>query len=307
LQAAEIWIGTDEPEWREANHWPPNDYMALFRPDAPWQKVTHSISVFHFTKRFVVNSPDDLLSQVFAETRRRGLKIAVQATPLVATTECGRGAEGHGPPNDMEVMATKLKRIGVEPDYLVMDEPLWFGHRWNGSQSVVACRKSISTIAEETANKMKAVRRILPHVRIGDIEPMGIGEAQDVGWVDDIAQWLDAYQSAMGEPLSFFHADVVWLVPDWQHVLSETASAVKSRHILLGIIYNGTPRDKTDEEWVETAERNFKYVETTLNLQPDQAFFFSWMDRPRQMLPESKHGTFTNLVLQYLRWRSLEH
>jgi hypothetical protein len=277
--------------------------MSLFQTNAPWPKAAAATKVFFLTRRFVLTAPDDDIRKVLIGLAQRHLKLAVQATPLIASRECGLGAEGYGPPNDMEAIAIRLEQLGAPLDYMVMDEPLWYGHRWNGGSAVVACHAPIPQIASEASSKMKAVRKIYPNVKIGDIEPMGVPAAQAQGWATEIAEWMDAYKRAMGERLGFFQADVVWLSPVWQGVLISVVCSARIRDIPLGMIYNGTPRDSTDSGWVDDAEAHFRYVEDVLHIAPAEAFFLSWMDHPRGMLPESKEGTLTNLVLRYANWQ----
>jgi hypothetical protein len=304
LQAAEIWIGTDEPEWRKVNHWPANDYLEMFSVDAPWRVVASRVDVFHLTKRFILEAPDVELRLVIGDLKRRGIKIAVQGTPLVASKKCGLGIEGYGPPDDILNMSKRLKSLGGEIDYVSMDEPLWFGHRSNGPPGSTPCHSTIPEIAQQTAVKMRSLRTIFPDAKIGDIEPMGIPAEFAEAWKNDLKEWMDAYRQEMGEPLAFLQLDVIWMNPTWREVLSSAIKSAKEREVPIGIIYNGTPKDATDEAWVEGATSNFKYVEGDMGLKPAQAFFFSWMDHPRQMLSETKPGSLTNLILRYLQWKS---
>jgi hypothetical protein len=50
---------------------------------------------------------------------------------------------------------------------------------------------------------------------------------------------------------------------------------------------------------------HFRYIESGLGLIPDQAIFHTWVPFPKHNLPESQFGTLTNLVIQYLRRRSV--
>ena len=281
--------------------------MQLFEPDAPWQRAQANVSVFGFTKRFILESSDAELSAIAKTLEAHHIKIAVQATPLIATKRCGLGSESFGPPDDMAGIALKLKRAGVDLSYLDMDEPLYFGFFWNGRPPIIACHLPIEEVARETAAKLQAVRKVFPHVIIGDIEPMGITPSFEVAWIKDIALWMDAYQRAMGEPLGFLQADVVWQSPSWPLILTNVASMLHARKVPLGIIYNSTPFDTSDVSWIDDAQAHFELVEGRMHIKPDQAVIETWTDFPRQILPDSTPDSLTNLVLRYAAWEAKQH
>jgi hypothetical protein len=301
---AQIWLSATEPIWRGIRGWPLNDYMDLFRPDAPWQHAVAQVMVFGVSKRFVLETPESDLVAIINALRRHNIKLSVQATPLFASRECGLGVEGHGPPNDMVMVATRLKLLGADMAYMTMDEPLFYGHRFKGSPGISACHTTVPEIARQVAAKMMAVRKIYPSVVIGDIEPMGVLPAEVQDWTHQIAEWIAAYRDAMGEPLGFFQADVVWQRPSWRDVLLATVSIARANRVPLGIIYNGMPTDATDAVWIDDAESHFRLVEGSMKISPDQAILQSWTDHPRSMLPESNRDALTNLVLRYSAWQS---
>src|SRR5207237_1403411 len=80
---------------------PANDFMELFEPNSPWQKTASAIHGFELSKRFVLEAPDADLMRVIAGLRQRNIALSVQGTPLIASSTCGLGVEGHGPPHDM--------------------------------------------------------------------------------------------------------------------------------------------------------------------------------------------------------------
>ena len=304
--AAEIWFRATEPVWRSVMHWAPNDYYQLFQPDAPWQHAAADVAVFNFSRRFILETPEPQLRQAIDALKRLKLKVAMQATPLTATTECGRGVESFGTPTDMHDLALKLSRLGAEVSYVTMDEPLWYGHEWNGKPGIVACHLPIAEIARQTAEKMRQIRSVFPNVKIGDIEPMGVNHDQIAGWPRDLSTWIDAYRTAMGEPLDFIMADVVWLGPDWQNVLRDFAAMAASRRMRLAIIYNGQATDPSDAAWVDEAEEHFKFVEGQMGLKPAIASIDTWMERPDRLMPETERDTLTNLVLRYAAWQAAQ-
>ena len=301
-RAAEVWFAATEPVWRAVRGWPPNDWMALFQPNAPWQRAAAQVQVFELSKRAVLETNDSDLATVLNSLRQHHIRIAVQATPLLASQICGLGIEGHGPANDMVQVARRLKRFGADLAYLTMDEPLWFGHFYNGTGRQRSCHSSIVSIAQQAASKMKAVRQIYPGVVIGDDEPIGVPDAIASEWPEDIRAWLGAYRDAMGEPMGFLRADVVWQRKTWLDVLRRVIAVVRGGSVTFGIIYNGTPADTSDADWINDAQSHFEMIEGTLHIRPGQVMLQSWMDRPRAMLPETRADTMTNLVLRYGAW-----
>lgn len=302
----EVWLSATEPTWRNVRGWPSNDYISLFQEGAPWKRATRTVNVFELSKRFVIEADLQSLDAVLRNIQDRRFLLSVQATPLIASNSCGRGIEGYGPPDDMAKVAAKIQKAGGSLALLRMDEPLWYGHRATAKKGLTACHDDIEHLASQAAMKIATVREIFPGVAVGDIEPLGVPLTLAKGWEEDIAAWLGAYERAVGEPLAFFHTDVVWLQPSWRAVLPSVADLIRRRGIPFGIIYNGTPLDDSDVAWVESAAAHFREVEGQLRITPDQAILQSWMDRPRALLPEDKRGSMTSLVTAYSEWRSAQ-
>ena len=302
-----IWFSATEPPWRTVWGYPANDYMRLFAPDAQWHTAAAHVSVFELSKRFVNETPDPVLKTVVDNLRGRHIALSIQITPLLATTQCGLGVEGHGPAHDVALIAAKLKRIGAEVAYARMDEPLWYGHIWRGTGRIRGCRTAIGDLAKQAAEKLRELRGIYPSVKIVDIEPVGAPEELAPGWTSDMAAWLDAYRSVMGEPVEALHLDVAWQSQNWRAQLVRIAKIVQSSDIALGITYNGTRLDQSDQSWTDDARSHFVEVEKSVGIVPQHAIFQSWMDFPRAMLPDTQSGTLTNLVTGYVQQERTGH
>jgi hypothetical protein len=117
----------------------------------------------------------------------------------------------------------------------------------------------------------------------------------------EVLQWTEAYRTAVGEPLTFFHADMTWDSPLWSEQLKALSSYTHAKGIKLGIIYNGA--GKTGMEWTRTAEQRFMDVESRLKIVPNLAIIQTWDPQPDHMMPDSQPGTLTNLVLRYSAWQ----
>jgi hypothetical protein len=303
--AAELWFAPTDPVWRNIRGWPPNDFMALFRPGAEWPPALRKVRVFEITKRFALESSEADLAAVIETLRKYGVALSVQATPLLWTDHCGVGVEGHGPANDMTETAARIKKLGGELAYATMDEPLWYGHYFDrklkpgDKPRIAACHLSVDEIAAQAAIKIKALRAIFPKIVIGDDEPLGETLVAPETWAADIGDWLAAYRRAVGEPLGYFHADVVWSRPVWRVVLKKVVPHLAAERVAFGVIYNGDPQAPSDAAWLDTAFQHMEIIEKDMRLHPRHAVFQSWTDRPRDILPEDSPNAFANLILRY--------
>lgn len=301
--AAAIWVGAEPPEWRAVRGWGPSNYMDLFTPGAPWNRVAAATQAFFLTEWFVLRAPDADLARVIAGLKERHIAIAMQLVPLVARSTCGRAVESYGSPRDAMAAALRIRRLGGVLAYARMDEPLWFGHAFAGLAGRVGCRMPIAEVAAEAATKIAQLEEIFPAIQVGDSEPFGV-PLPDRIWAQDLAEWFTAYRVAVGRPLAFFHADCVWPRRNWQDQFLRGVRAVRAAGIPLGVIYDGAQRDDTDLSWTDAAIAHYRLVEGTLGIHPDAAIFQSWTDRPRRVLPENQPGTLTNVVASYLAWHA---
>ncbi len=301
--AVQIWMAATEPVWREIHGWPANDFLSLFESNAQWSQAGSRVNVFELSKKFIDATPENDLRRVLDDLKRRGIGIAMQGTPLLASKTCGLGVEGHGPPHDMAATARRIKQLGGQLAYISMDEPLFYGHRFTGDARRVACHLAISEVARQSADKIAEVREIFPEVKVGDIEPVGITPSDAAQWADDMTQWLRAFREATGTPLAFMRLDCVWLHPNWEAQFDAVVPRIRAEKVPLGIIYDGTPKDATDVEWTTSAQNHARLVERKLGDPPEQVAFQSWMDHPRAMLPENAPGSLTNLVRTYTQRR----
>jgi hypothetical protein len=75
----------------------------------------------------------------------------------------------------MAISVPKFHRIrltgsaGAEVGYIAMDDPLWFGHYYNGKN---ACHSSIDNVAERVAKNLHEYLKVFPNAIIGDGEPI---------------------------------------------------------------------------------------------------------------------------------------
>jgi hypothetical protein len=294
-QTPQIWLGGLDPISRHAKYpdtaW---DYMDMFQRNAPWHLAAANVKVFELGTKFVTEASDEMLSQIFTDLRQRNIAVAIGASWLPGSDACGKGVEGFTHPGTAESVANRIHRLDGDVQYVVLDEPLYFGHTYNKQN---ACQWPIPEVASKVAVEIALFQRVFPSAQICDVEPVA---APDAGWVNQIMQWTQAYQAVAHQPLACFQADVQWTGP-WQQQLTELKNRLHAAGMKLGIIYNGDGNAQTGLQWTQLSEQRVRMVEANSLLMPDQALIQSWTRQPDRMLPENQPGTMTNLVLQYVK------
>jgi hypothetical protein len=296
-RAAEIWLAGTDPVVRRTSYKDeqPSDYMQLFEDNAAWAKAAANVNAFKTTTQFVVGATDAQLAKMFAGLKKRNISFAMETLMLPPGDKgCGKGIEGYLDPNGLRSVIERILRLGGDLRYIAMDEPLWFGHTSNQQN---ACHSSIESVAQEVVFRISVIKKLFPNVEIGDIEPIATA-MQPNDWMEEINQWIQAYQKATGFPLRFFDADVTWAGP-WQLQLKSLATHLNAAKILFGIIYDGDPTDPNGVTWTTHAEERFSRVENDPTMAPQRAILQTWTLQPSRMLPETEPGTMTYLVDRY--------
>lgn len=273
-----------------------DDFMELFKVDAPWQTTTGNIQVFKLYGEWVFNHQGDAqLKKVVADLNRRGLAIAIETGPL-DPDGCGQGIEGFATVEGSLKMVRAIKSAGGTLHFIALDEPYYYGHFYDGPN---ACRWSAEKIAGEVDEFIKAVRNVFPNVIVGDTEALA-GPAGAKAYSD----WLDTFYAVNGYHLAFLHMDIDWSRPIWNEevkIIQEHGSQIG---VPVGIIYNGNAADKTDEDFLSATGERVKKLELATGVLPDHVLFQSWNDKPDRALPETEPYTFTGFINQYFTDKS---
>jgi len=279
------------------------DFMNLFTEDAPWTKAAQHVRIFNLYGGWVAHFPwepeeatDDELEQIIADLNRRGIAIGFEASPLVATDECGRGIEGFFGPEEGLRIVNRLKQFGATVRYVSLDEPFAFGHIYDGPN---ACQWPPEKIAQQVQDYVTAIKTVYPNAIIGDNEPLWAGVE-----VGELVEWLDAYKAVTGSHLSFIHLDLDFSRADWSMAAKQLEEAARARGIEFGIFYLGDAGDATDAAWLNKAFERARVYELVAGGTPDHVKFQSWHNRPDYVLPETNPDTFTALIKRYFRPRT---
>jgi hypothetical protein len=275
------------------------------QPDAPWPAFMDHVKVVSMLTQALAKIPDAELAQVAARLKQKHIALGVEMLAQAYTvpgvndpTGCGGGIEGYLPPEQTAALAAKLKRAGADLQYIAMDEPLWFGHYYNGPR---ACRSTIEHVADRVAANIKEYQKVFPHVVIGDSEPFPSITDQP-HWQDDFMAWRHFIHVKTGQPLAFTQVDINWGIQRWPASLESFEQFSRKTSYSFGIIYNAAPSRSgmTNQQWLDDAQRNFTHIEKTLGVIPDWAVFASWDRFPGHAITDQYGPGEDHLVKQYL-------
>jgi hypothetical protein len=286
----------------------PKDYMALFQPNAPWQRAASAVKVFEIPDELVFSASPGDLGLIVADLRRRHIDLGVGVAPLLGRGpgKCGYHVEGYGGPGGPHSLALHLTAVGATPRYFGMDEPLYFGHVFDRGRDNFGCRLSIPEVARDVATSVRQVRSVFPNVRFGDVEPLTFYDQdpwfRSGAWFTDLSAWFDAYEAAAGDKLAYFRIDT-WWTPHLSEQMPALSRLLNAKGIPLQIIYNGSGQDKTDSAWIASAVSHFKRFESGNWPLPDAVAIQFWTPHPSRILPETDPLTATGLIDQYLDWQ----
>jgi len=296
--------------------YPLTDFTQLFNSDATWQAgerkwegAGRHVQVMAFSTQYLTKVSDSILSNIvkMLKSRNIGLGIESLATNWYHEPPCGMGIEGYCDPGTTNAIVAKLLRVGGTPAYIGMDEPLWFGHFYDGKN---ACRSSLQDLAGRVAVNIRIYKAAFPNVVIGDIEPFPAVSNQP-NWQADLAVWVKAFHNATGTPLSFLRLDVNWDDPVLSmgpshntpspaaitSLVRKAASAARQNGLQVAVIYNGGIGN-TDALWMQEARDHIRIVEAS-GIRPEQVIFQSWDKFPARSLPDTDPNALASLINYY--------
>jgi hypothetical protein len=293
------------------------DFVQMFTPDAPWRVAAAHTQVFKLYGSFVGHATQPQIDAIVADLKRRHIDIALENgvldVPNTPTPPCGGLGliEGYGTPEQAKRIANMIKAAGGEVKYLVLDEPLYYGHF---SSKPHTCHSPIKVLLQQMQPTIAAYREVFRDIVIGEGEPTRFPAY--AGWQVDLKEWLTGEREVLGRPVAFVQLDIPW-TDDGGHVPGATspshqpADAITVYHALedlrrqhlvdgIGLIEDGTLKDMTDSAWVQDARGHLQLLEGQYHLRPDQEVFQSWMPHPSRALPETQPDTLTSLVDWYV-------
>jgi hypothetical protein len=275
-------------------HYSSADFLTFFDPSAPWSQVAPHINVVGLSIRALTQTSQSDLNMMLADLRQRNMSISLDMLPLPGggPTGCGYQVEGYSAPGQTRQIANNVKALGSVPKAYSMDEPLYYGHFYTGTN---ACQTDLPTLIQQVAQSVRDARSVFPGVEIGETEPI---PAVTQGGLTDLSNWLDLYQQTIGEPLGFMTLDMGWR-SQWSSQIPAVISLLHSKGVAVHVIYNGGSAT-SDGNWTSEAVSHFQAFEAIAK--PDAAEFMSWNPYPTHMLPDSDPTTLTGLVNGYIHY-----
>jgi hypothetical protein len=242
--------------------------------------------------QYLHHAPEPELAALIRALAARHVALAMEGLLLIESERCGRGVESYAGATAIPAIAERVKRAGGTLAYVAMDEPVWFGTRWQGSR---ACHDTVPEVAQQMARSVDILRQAFPALRFCDIEPLN-GHTQ--GLINDIMLFADRFRQATGVPVSCLHADLIWQAPDAMQQLATWKRAAKGAGMAFGVIFNGDPADKSDQAWAEHAVQRHRLVQSDPTIAADTAVFQTWMAHPTRLLPDSDPGTLAGVIVR---------
>ena len=286
------------------------DFMSMFTPSAPWSFTSSHTQVFKLYGSYLPFAAQDEINTVVADLNQRGIDIALEVGvmnvgPATTNPPCGGMGvlEGYGTPFLANLISAKIKEAGGQIKYIVMDEPIYYGHYYDGPH---ACQNTLNEILNLVTPTLAAYIDQFPDVIIGEAEPAS-QTATYPGWQNDLLTWATMFKQTLGAPLAFMQLDILWtngpIYSDLQNPLAYYAEVkqLQSQGLIerVGIIHDASPLDTTDAAWAQDTRNHIMWMEGHFGLRPDQDIFQSFLPNPTHALPESDPEALTSLVPWY--------
>lgn len=266
------------------------DFMALFDPEAEWQRAAAHTDVFQFFPEWLAwNASDEEVAQVVAGLEAWDLRMAVWVAPISNVRNCASEGEIAFRLGETERIIERVQAAGGSIDFAGFDLPFSYGVYFEDTRCNIERDRLLNLMQQHAA----LLRGAFPDIKIGDFEAV-LADADIGAYVD----WLDAYEAATGETFAFFHAVPDFNVPGWPGALMAMADATHERGIPFGVAYTGENVDDAND-YIFLMQSRISTLEGLEGWRPDHALFVSWHDQPDYALPDTEGHTFTNLIDRY--------
>jgi hypothetical protein len=265
------------------------DFPRLFEDPSAWPTGLAHIDVMQFRTAYITRRTAESAKD-YAYLKAHHIRFAVAMSVMPAET-CGGGVEGIMSHRGIDAYSRLIKvNGGIDIDYVVMDEPLYFGHDYAGKN---ACKLSIAEVAQGVAQSVATIRSYHPHAKFILVEP----QLALPGGPEELGQFIDAYKAAVGEYPASVRFDIQWR-KTWRADLPPFIAMLKARHIGFGVVYNAPGGIKDDHAWVAAARADAQGFAGAIPAKPDHIMIQTWDPNPVRTTPETDPDTMTG----YLKW-----
>ncbi len=266
------------------------DYGRLFAPNAPWRAGYEHIDVFQIRTPWVLRTDPDEVKQAFAFFAEHRIKVAA-VLGTVITEGCGVGIEGFGTARQTEVYPRRMKEMGLPLDYILVDEPVTWGHEYSGKN---ACRYPIADVAKRVAQSIRMAKKYYPDAKVVLVEaPQALK-----GGPAELLEFLNDWRKELGASPSVVRFDMQWR-QDWRRDTPGFVRMLAAHGIPYGVIWDGSnPQARDGREWIDEAKANVAAFHQLIAAPPSENVIQSWSAQPERDLPESDPSTMAG----YLKW-----
>jgi len=295
VAAQEIWFAPPDnlPRGSKIGN---EDFPHLFDNHPAWSVKTDVFVVSPMMGSTI--SPAATLRSINAFLTQRHIALAVgigaaqtdNVNPVPG--ECGFGVEGMTRPKRNASDFKRLKDLGIDVEYVTMDEPLTFAHYYNQR---AACHYTVEDTARRVAASLAEVRQYYPDVKVVDYEAPTAASARQ--WNTDYPLWLSAFRRATGMPLAAVVFDVDWRKP-WLDWVRPSTAISHQNGVKAGIFLDGTGPGTSDSDAMTHYKQNAVSVDQA-KLPLDLVVIANWTPHPARNLPESDPDTLTYFLHLY--------
>jgi len=278
------------------------DWLQIFSDDAPWQTAAGHVQVMEVVHWWLDTASDAQVQAIgeFAKSHHMKIDLEIQAVGIYPTDNCGT-TEGYSDIGILTNEAAVLKRNGITPDVMTMDEPVGFGHY---SAGPAGCMFSPEDLATRVTANISGVIALFPNIQIYEIEPIpALTSNSDWRYVTN--QFETQLQRMIGRPVRGMQLDIGWASAGWVPAVKDIQQYTHDRNMTWGPIADPSANANSNAAAVASVIQQYEYMEGTLGLVPDMVIFTTWVTYPQYSMPETSPTAQTYEIDQYFRTRTM--
>jgi len=282
------------------NPHPTLDWQQLFSDAAPWQNAASHVQVMEVVYWWLDTATDAQVQAIgdFAREHHMKIDLEIAAVGITSADTCGV-LEGYTTIGILTSEAGILKRNGITPDVMTMDEPVAFGHYDPGG-----CMDSADKLAARVVANIAGTLAMFPNIQLYEIEPVpfltGFSD-----WRNVEAEFQNKLQQMTGKSVRGMQLDIGWPMPSWQQAVRDIRQFTHNRNMTWGPIADPSSNANSNAAAVASVVQQYEYMEGTMGLIPDMVIFTTWTPYPQYSMPETSPDAQTWAIDRYFRPRTM--